>query len=191
MRKARPQSIILALLLCTSSGCGTMFNLTGHEPWLMGPAPTRPIVPFGGVDNDLRWMKRGISEDGWEPGPIVAAAIDVPFSFVGDLVTLPWTAYQALRPPKTGMKLYFDDQEMREELLKYLAIGTPMETAKRIMEESTFKCEEYLFARPSYLHCSAIYRTRSLFFTDEIQVLLYHEAGRLSNIEVHCRSFGP
>ena len=71
-----------------------MSNVTGHEPWLMGAAPERTIVPFGGVDNDVRWMARGIQPDGWQPGPIVAGAIDMPLSFVGDVLTLPWTTYQ-------------------------------------------------------------------------------------------------
>src|SRR5438128_9209704 len=151
MRRVGGPPIMLALLLCTSSGCGTMFNVTGHEPWLLGPPPMRPIVPFGGVDNDLRWMKRGLSPDGWEPGPVVAAAIDMPLSFVGDVLTLPWTAYQSLRPPRTGMKLHFDNEAMREEVLKYVSIGMPIENAKRIMQDSAFRCEDAWFFGPSCL----------------------------------------
>jgi len=75
---------------------GTMFNVTGHEPWLMGPPPKRQIVPFGGVDNDIRWMARGIRPDEVNFAPIAAATIDLPFSFIGDVVTLPWTTYQWL-----------------------------------------------------------------------------------------------
>src|SRR4051812_20550412 len=88
--------VILTVVLMTTSGCGTMFNVTGHEPWLMGDPPQRPIDPFGGIDNDLRWMRRGIHPDHWEPLPIAAAAVDMPLSLVGDIITLPWTAYQSL-----------------------------------------------------------------------------------------------
>jgi uncharacterized protein YceK len=85
-------ALAAALLFCMCSGCGTIFNVTGHEPWLIGPPPERPIEPFGGVDNDVRWISRGFPESA--PLARVAGAIDMPFSFVGDLITLPWTAYQ-------------------------------------------------------------------------------------------------
>jgi hypothetical protein len=64
-----------------------MANCAGKEVWLLGPAPERAIAPFGGVDNDLRWLARG-------PGAVPPAVIDMPFSFVGDIITLPWTMYQ-------------------------------------------------------------------------------------------------
>lgn len=96
MRLAGRKRILFALLLSTSSGCGTLFNINGHEPWMIGPPPERAIVPFGGVDNDVRWMSRGIGPGNWKPYCIAAAAIDMPFSFVGDIITLPWTAYQSM-----------------------------------------------------------------------------------------------
>lgn len=82
-----------AFLLTATSGCGTMGNVTGHEACLLDIFPERPIVPFGGVGNDLRWMARG-------PGAIVPAAIDLPLSCVGDIITLPWTTYQWLNVPQ-------------------------------------------------------------------------------------------
>ena len=60
----------------------------------MGPAPERHIDVFGGVDNDVRWMSRGLAPAA--PWAVVAGVIDMPFSFVGDLITLPWTAYHSL-----------------------------------------------------------------------------------------------
>jgi len=88
--------IIAAILLFVVSGCGTIYNVTGHEPWLVGLPPERPIDLFGGLDNDLRWMARGTAPNSSAPLAVVAAAIDMPFSLVGDVVTLPWTAYQSL-----------------------------------------------------------------------------------------------
>jgi hypothetical protein len=102
MRQAVNRFIGFAMLLCATGGCGTAFNVTGHEVWVIGIPQERPIAPFGGVDNDVRWMSRGIKPDGWEPGPIVAGAVDMPLSFVGDVLTLPWTTYQWLivYPPR-------------------------------------------------------------------------------------------
>jgi hypothetical protein len=168
-----------------------MFNITGHEPWLLGPPPLRPIVPFGGVDNDWRWLKRGLGPDGAEIGPIAAAAIDMPLSLVGDVITLPRTLYQSLRSPRTAMKLYFDNQTMREEVLSYLSLGMPIGSAQQIMEDSGFKCDGGFFSNGSHLRCIAVYRTHHLFIADQIHVLLYHEDGRLSGIEVDCHSIGP
>lgn len=101
MRRVLASFTLVAMLLSTSSGCGTVANLKGEEPWLLGPAPQRQMTPFGGVDNDLRWMARGIEPDVIEPGPIVAGAIDLPLSLAGDLLTLPWTTYHWLNsdPP--------------------------------------------------------------------------------------------
>jgi hypothetical protein len=96
MRQIQRIIVMSLLLLGTNTGCGTLFNVKGHEIWLMGPPPERPIVPFGGVDNDLRLMSRAADPDHPSPPVIAAAAIDIPLSFVGDIVTLPWTAYQSL-----------------------------------------------------------------------------------------------
>jgi hypothetical protein len=86
-----------------SSGCGTMANVMGQEVWLIGPPPERHIDVFGGVDNDVRWMSRGI--DAWASWAILAAAIDMPFSFVADIITLPWTACQSLIAVGPGQTL--------------------------------------------------------------------------------------
>jgi hypothetical protein len=142
----------------------------------------RPIAPFGGVDNDLRCMKRGA---------IVGPAIDMPLSLAGDVITLPWTAFQSLRPPRIAMKRYFDNQAMREEILNYLALGMPIENAKQIMEASGFQCEDGFLWNPSCLRCVAVYRAHHLFISDEIHVLFHHDAGKLSGIEVDCHSISP
>lgn len=101
-------------------------------------------------------------------------------------VTLP-----SLCPPRTSMKLHFENEAMRAEILKYLSVGMPIENAKRIMEDSGFKCQEGWFSGPAYLHCSAVYGTHHLLIADEIRVRLYHEAGKLSGIRVDCHSVGP
>src|SRR5437867_2017608 len=69
-----------ALLVATAalSGCGTMQNLNGHEIW-WGPSE-RPVVPFGGIGNDARWMARGLPPNEIGAVCIVVAAVDMPLS---------------------------------------------------------------------------------------------------------------
>jgi uncharacterized protein YceK len=218
MRRALVRFTLLALLFCINSGCGTLFNVTGQEPWLMGPPPQRPIAVFGGIDNDLRWMARGIRPDGCESGPIVVAAIDMPLSLAGDVVTLPWTAFQSLRrfvagddvslppPPWSAyqsvlryaalqnamkMELHFDNEAMRREVMKHLSIGMPIHNAKEIMQAGGFECEKSFWKQRPGVHCSAVYRTHDLFVRDEIHIYLHEQSGKLSGVDVACRSIAP
>ena len=78
--------VSLALIaVITSSGCGTMANIDGRR--LPPPSPSGQEVsrPFGGVRNDIEWLKSGTA-----PGNLMYVA-DLPLSLVGDLVTLPKT----------------------------------------------------------------------------------------------------
>lgn len=94
MRLTPAIKVAAALLLCTSCGCGTLFNLSGHEVWIGPYPPARGIYPFGGVGNDVRWMGR--FKDDPLPIGIVVPALDMPLSVVGDILTYPWTAFQSL-----------------------------------------------------------------------------------------------
>jgi hypothetical protein len=51
----------------------------------------RPAFPFGGVANDVAWIKSAN-----QPIDVIFSLIDVPFSIAGDLLTFPWAAYQCL-----------------------------------------------------------------------------------------------
>jgi hypothetical protein len=88
------------MLAVVASGCGTIANLAGQEPWLLGQPPEREVAPFGGVDNDVRWMSRGLPPNEWMPWCIAAAAIDTPLSLAGDIITLPVTVPYALTHPE-------------------------------------------------------------------------------------------
>jgi uncharacterized protein YceK len=102
MRRIGAMSVAATLLLTATSGCGTMQNMKG-QPNAFGslPHPTRPPVPFGGVIADSLCIVNG-SLGGLinlEPGTLVFvpfALIDLPFSFVGDVVTLPWATYECI-----------------------------------------------------------------------------------------------
>jgi len=84
--------VVLAFMLTTAaSGCGTMFNLAGEEPWMIGLPRERQTAPFGGIDNDVRWLSRGAPPNEWRPWCIAAGAADMPLSLVGDILTLPYT----------------------------------------------------------------------------------------------------
>jgi len=88
MRRA---AYLLTLILAgAASGCGTFFNLAGSEVQLIG-SPPRETAPFGGVDNDVRWMARGVPPNEWKPVGIAVAVADMPLSLGADIVTLPWT----------------------------------------------------------------------------------------------------
>jgi hypothetical protein len=88
------------------------------------------------------------------------------------------------------MKLQFEKDAMRAEVLKYISTGMPIDNAKRIMEDSGFTCSDSCSAEPQALQCTAVYATHFLM-ADEIYVLLYHEAGKLRDVKVDCYSVGP
>jgi hypothetical protein len=88
------------------------------------------------------------------------------------------------------MKLQLEEDAMRAEVLKYLSPGMPIENAKRIMEDSGFKCEDSWSGGSRVLLCSAVYATHFMM-ADEINVLLHHESGKLTNVKVDCFSVGP
>jgi uncharacterized protein YceK len=71
---------LFALLMALGSpGCGTMANLEGRELALIDLPHQEEAKPFGGVERDFRWISSGA----------VIFAADIPFSLVGDMVTLP------------------------------------------------------------------------------------------------------
>ena len=88
--------LLLAAPLLT--GCGTMANMSGKSLALIGP-PDREVRPFGGVANDVRWVGEQVGwavktdEPQYAPFNLAAAGyfglIDLPFSLIGDVITLP------------------------------------------------------------------------------------------------------
>ena len=95
----RAVCVVLLFSILVIAGCGTVANLA-CTPYEEGGKS-----PFGGVRQDECWMKKAVNggagcskhpEAGSEQHPQVARtliyAADLPFSFVGDLVTWPYTA---------------------------------------------------------------------------------------------------
>ena len=79
LKKSIFSIVTAACLLC--SGCGTIVNLASPE----GSKP-KPVSVFGGVKQDLYDLKNNEY-----PVMGVFQLIDLPFSFVGDIVVLPIT----------------------------------------------------------------------------------------------------
>lgn len=94
----RSLSLLAAVVILACAGCGTMANLSGRQFALISRPGEVPVQPFGGVSRDVAWMKNAT-----RLGDPVATAFfvaDVPFSFVGDVVTLPQTIATSRRETK-------------------------------------------------------------------------------------------
>ena len=92
-------------------------------------------------------------------------------------------------PAHTSMKLVYDEEKMKEEVLHYLSIGMPIANAKRIMKDSGFDCDTFSFSSDC-VTCHVYYESH--FNTaDEIFVRLYHEDGKLTDVQVNCQCIGP
>jgi uncharacterized protein YceK len=103
------RAICVASLLSTlpSAGCGTVVNLVRQGPEQGG------VSPFGGVRQDVSGIEKATNgESGFWTHPKSDAeqhaqvvsmlfwAADLPLSFVGDVVTLPYTAaYSFINQP--------------------------------------------------------------------------------------------
>ena len=86
-RRANCGTVLLAAL--ASAGCGTVANLCDQTPG--GKAD------FGGVQIDRAYLRQ---EGTREPAWAALTAVDVPFSLVGDVVSLPYVRlYRMINEP--------------------------------------------------------------------------------------------
>ena len=87
---------VLVLACLASSGCGTVANLAHCRPEEGGR------IPFGGVKHDLACIQKSSSGEAGKQDTArdnyprtaltMLCAVDLPFSFVGDVITWPYTA---------------------------------------------------------------------------------------------------
>ncbi len=89
--RAIPVALLVSIL--PIAGCGTVVNLVTPGPVQGGK------TPFGGVSQDVQCIEKASAGEAVpERHPCPAAAVvlgcaaDLPFSFVGDLLTWPYTA---------------------------------------------------------------------------------------------------
>ena len=108
---------LIAILLAATCGCGTTMNMSDRErvDWEVAsrdprvvyvPKYQRPAFPFGGVANDIAWIKT--SE---QPIDVIFSAADIPFSLAGDFVTLPWSLHSWLATSEKHSKSSRQAQE--------------------------------------------------------------------------------
>ncbi len=110
-------SAVFVLFLIPLAGCGTAANLGGVMA-RSGPEGRRPnethvpwtTIPFGGVAQDLQYsaQQSALAAKRYAEGSIYLGAeeliwssavlVDVPFSLVGDIVTLPWATHRWTHP---------------------------------------------------------------------------------------------
>jgi uncharacterized protein YceK len=108
----------IALTLCLLSGCGTVANIAE----LGDPAPDHPVI-YGGVRKDIAARGNALTGammarplDGGAQSAIFEAValqftLDIPFSVVGDTLTLPVTIpAELLRSPKESAADRASDQ---------------------------------------------------------------------------------
>jgi uncharacterized protein YceK len=77
-------AILMAAVLLSGVGCGTIANL----------ASGNPEIPYGGVQKDLEWFAKPPSS--WSGGDghiIFVLAAELGLSFVADTLTLPVALY--------------------------------------------------------------------------------------------------
>lgn len=102
------------------------------------------------------------------------------------------------QPPKPSMQHIFDNEAMREEVLKYLSVGMPIENAVRIMQASGFECKEFDWMgdpKDTPIQCHAWGPPIESFLGStlvgrEMFVSLHHEGGKLTKVEVRCQCVG-
>jgi hypothetical protein len=72
-------------------------------------------------------------------------------------------------------------------VLKYVPLGSSIEEAKKVMESHGFDCSG---SDEDALVCKAS-RNRGLMMAEVIRVILYHEAGKITNVKVGTYLDGP
>ena len=110
MQRTGAMIMVTAMLLSATCGCGTMLNMNGKEKFDFGASDRasddvyvlkyqRPPFPFGGIANDVAWINRAN-----QPIDVIFSLVDMPFSVVGDIVTLPWAIHESLIVVRPNIK---------------------------------------------------------------------------------------
>jgi hypothetical protein len=114
-------------------------------------------------------------------------------------LTTPWLALGCLSPdqfsrPMDSMQLLADDEAMTQEVLRYISLGMPLNSAKIIMEQNDFRCS-YRNCSPGerhYLSCKGTISqtsTGSAFLRSAgcatiVEVRLFYEGGVVTDVQV-------
>ena len=94
MTSSRVLPLLMVASIATLTGCGTMANMQGKKLPALSQVQVEEPRPFGGVGRDIRWISS-------LPVPAnLMFVADLPFSLVGDVVTLPTTLSNKVPPTR-------------------------------------------------------------------------------------------
>ena len=183
----RFEMLLLLLFVYLLPGCGTVANLQGHkDAWNDVPEQVSP-KPFGGVERDSERISSGN----------YLFAADIPFSLVGDVVSLPKVLSKP-DPVQEAIKKgeILEDQGWLQHrtmnpsvVLKFIPSGTPIEQAKSFMEVHGFTCVFTQDYAGMHLYCSCFRRLPcSLLPAGQTMVVkLYYGQRLIGYDDVKCQ----
>ena len=187
-------AILVALAIFVGFGCGTMANLDGRDAPLISLSGEIRPRPFGGVGRDVKWIASGN----------IFFVPDIPFSLVGDVLTLPRVLRKTADPWQeticNGEKLESQPGEWKinpSEVLKKIPLDSSIELAQSVLAEHGFDCyykSTENDARPVprkglYLQATSFKRTG--FRTGKrITVNIYYQEDKVSDVEVMVQDEG-
>lgn len=93
-------------------------------------------------------------------------------------------------PTLGGMRLSNNTEAMQKEVTRHVSVGMPIEDARRVMKRNGFDCDDRPAERP-YLYCSRRNGRSAIILQNEIAVSIYHDQGRVTQVDTRCSSFGP
>lgn len=96
---------------------------------------------------------------------------------------------------KGKLRLHDDDKRMMAEVDAAIPVGTPIQEAQHILEESGFQCE-HMEMDPELkegpvLRCRAQFSRQALLMDNVVFVWLKHDRGLVTNRRVSCVLMGP
>ena len=184
-------AMLVALAIFVGFGCGTMANLDGRDAPLISLSGEVPPRAFGGVDRDVKWIASGN----------IFFVPDIPFSLVGDVLTLPKVLRKTADPWQeaicNGDKLESQAGQWKinpSEVLKEIPVDSSIEQAQAALAKHGFDCyykSTENDARPVprkglYLQATSFKRTG--FRTGKrITVNIYYQEDKVSDVEVMVR----
>ena len=112
MRQMCKTLVFMALLVCATSGCSSMANLTGRTQWI-GTNGEAKTYPFGGIARNYESMSmlplvilRGSTETRLEAAYLTPLLlVDLPLTIAGDIISLPWATYRWIHPIDTAVSI--------------------------------------------------------------------------------------
>jgi uncharacterized protein YceK len=171
-------AVLVAFAIFVGFGCGTIANM-GQSRDIGFSNEQIPPRPFGGVARDVQWIVR----DPWG----FFLFTDIPFSLVGDVLTLP----KALPRPYDPLQVAIC-QGGTSAVLKEIAVDSPIEQARAVLEKHGFECsdgssdndekpEQKKFLR------ATTWRQAGLLGGKRLNITVYHQDDKVTNVEVEVK----